>query len=941
MSRRGYIVWLWSLLVLLVACTSGSGDRHQQRSPTTHTSDHPDISLWATPRGGGGGTSGTSLENVSGDDFPKPATGGGPSPPSVGDTDGAGWSTRVPGGAPAAGDGQQLLAATPYGSFAAIEVGAQNQLRSFGRQLVAGTPQAVYQLSAGSALVLSTAFGADVDGAGWFEPDTSHLALLQVTAETEATALDSVEVPGRVLHSRLVDDALYVVSWEHTTGTTHLQGYDTASEQLRLVRERTNAEAGVISFSAQRAFVQSYRESTLQVLELGAGELQLGPLLETGERLHDAAFINEHEGYARVFSVDYDEQQRHVATFDLSAPGAPEVGRLDWDFPVGYAHTVRFDGGALHVGSFNRTGGTGRLDSLDLSNPTQPRLRASLDLTARVVRVVSFDDRLLVVLDREVEKERYALALVDVSRSPATVLDEVTLFSMPQGYASIAVFRDQNLVVARSAGASCPLHPNQVQLIEWANDELVLRGGLEVRSNLGSTHMVDDQLVLVTDNQAIGVSLDDWDEPSIGSNVRLVRNVLRSAVTEGALVSFAPDEWTGALEVSIGKVSGEGDTATVEVQDMLAPSGAVCSDGVARAELFASEGRAYATYAGSSEQALAIFDTHKGALLARHGLDVARFRWSAQTSYEKRAWAHAGVVPSGVGTVVDGQTLLFLQDDHAGRSWVEVRGAANAQELSSGSVDLPTATGVSGLHAVGGRLFTSHFEELSGEPGRVRFYLDELDANSPEAPMLRGTNIAGSLIGVDTSSGKLLTLDYQRREAAVGAEECASKSPFAVFDPVEAPGKCRWLAYSVRLSRLEADRAVLEDSWELAGDEYPRELALGDGVLFALLRDEPEGTPELAVLSGFDDGRIEVATVALDARAATAQQNREFLVAKGALALVIGADRRTLHVVDTSTGTPKVASRTTLEATVSHVAFSENQALLSLGYRGVSVMSLP
>lgn len=280
------------------------------------------------------------------------------------------------------------------------------------------------------------------------------------------------------------------------------------------------------------------------------------------------------------------------------------------------------------------------------------------------------------------------------------------------------------------------------------------------------------------------------------------------------------------------------------------------------------------------------------------------------------------------------------------------------------TVPLPSNAEYSGLIVSGDEILTSHFERRDSASTRGRFYLDRVDISDPGAPVaLAKVNVPGVLVSYDARAGRALTSQQIRLPAGqLTAAACYGRFALAEWtsdEGADAPnlpglpmpnteGDCVGYLQRLQLVRLDGDRATLEDTYALPESQQVSVFSAGDGALFALLANanyfdpfvpQPDSwSRELLVLSGFEQGQLDVAPITVDYKDTRGNDvyNAPNLFAVGKRALFLRLDE--VAILDaTDVLHPSVQELVPVigESTVN---VYEQHALLSAGDLGVQVI---
>jgi hypothetical protein len=275
--------------------------------------------------------------------------------------------------------------------------------------------------------------------------------------------------------------------------------------------------------------------------------------------------------------------------------------------------------------------------------------------------------------------------------------------------------------------------------------------------------------------------------------------------------------------------------------------------------------------------------------------------------------------------------------------------------------------GFSGLLVSGTVVATSHHEPSPAGEGRVRYYLDRVDAADPANPeLLPSVNIPGSLVTYDAASQHAVTADYQRVSIPeLTARLCYERYAANWLPPNSGAvdyettvGTCVVTQQILRLVAIQGEQARILDSYTLPLGELVTTTALGDDRLFISVGRpnyfygigvgvsdvgfsspsfQSDTTP-LIVLSGIRSGSWGIARLELPAG-----DNWGYvpLVASGHSAAISTGFRGKLAVVDASDPLqPRLVREVELSGYVQDLDVIGNTAVASLGYDGVQAISL-
>lgn len=953
-------------------------------------SDNPDLNRPSNPNGGSG-TGGTSSGGAGG--------GGGSGGGGGGDAERAIEEADI-----IQLQDDRLYALSRYGGLSVIDVAQRDRLDLLGRFKTDAQPFEMY-LRGSVVFGLFNEYTSYVETAdSWQWVSTSRLLTLDVSNPADIRVLSDQTLPGNISDSRVVGDVLYVVTHENgycygcdSHMRTAAVSYDISQpsnlrQAAQLFFDETQDEWGwatrSISVTDQRMYIggRDYNDgawgSKIEVVDISdpGGTMQRGVTLRAEGEIESRWQLDEHDGVLRVLSqpgVWSTSQPPVLQTFRVtSAQDIAPLARLPLVLPrPERLRSVRFDGDRGYAITFERTD---PLFTFDLSDAAAPLQMGELEIPGWVYHMEPRGDRVL-ALGFEPNNPEGALHVSIFDVSDLSQPKQLSRVNFGGSWANLAEDQDrihkafnllepQGLILVPYSGytfddsSRCGGYQSGVQLIDWSRDALVKRG---VAPSVGQSRRAfvhQDRLFTVSDDRVQTFDLSDRDQPAQTAKLALARRVSKLTQVGANLLRVGADWWTSSTEldvVPLSDASAPDALGSVEIESLSQGS---CGYGLQNAQLFSHGNIAYLVYddyadyySGESSMALAVVDAaapESPKLLFHQKLDTLQ------------AYGYGGysqVVATGQRVVQIGSTLALLRFEGGGDDASAGAQAAHVLlvDLSEPAapkttrVELPSAQGLTGLVRLGRSVYTSHFEPLAGDPGRVRFYVDRVDITDVSAPRLSKVNVPGSLLSVD-ASGKLITLSYARHSERVGSySECYERHNGVgqylrdqgdSINPYDGPGSCSWYTHSMQLLSVNAGQASVDTTRALADGQRPERVAMGDGVLFAQLDswwNSAGGsvTPKLQVLSGFAAGRLDLAQVAISAEPLS-YSYIDHLVASGKRAAFV-RNGQTLGVVDASDlAAPALTHEELLQSYPEDLLIDAGQIYLSLGYEGVETRPL-
>ncbi len=780
--------------------------------------------------------------------------------------------------------GSTLYALSRTGGLSIIDVSRPSALKLLGRYRTSFTPFEMY-VKDGVVFAMYTDWGQFELQAGtgdqWVWKQTSALLALDATDPAHITKIGAFDLPGEISDSRLVGDVLYAVSYQNgscwrcdTTPNTSVVSIDVSkpAEPVQvdaLSFEDESPEYGwgkrSITVTTDRIYVAGPEygaaqpeNSTIQVVDISdpGGALVEGAQVSVRGQITSRWQMDEYEGTLRVISQPWqwwgDSTPPVVETFSVtSSQKITPLAKLPMVLPMReQLRSVRFDGPRGYAVTAVQTD---PLFTIDLSNPAAPKQLGELEMPGFLYHMEPRGDRLLALgYDQGNAAGAITVSLFDVSDfAKPTMIERVnfggTWGQLPEDQDRIhKVFKidpENQLILVPFAGYQstddaswCGRPLNGVQLIDFAGDDLTLRG---MTSSLGQARrafIASDKLFTVADQEVVAFDIADRDAPVQLSGVPLALNVSLTLPTGDNLVRLRQDWYSMDMRLEVVAAS---------TPDAMIPSTTFNLTDYLRAE----HGLSSCSYWYPNNEPLMAVGDDVWAIINDYG------EWSGGSA--KTRTLLVGFSPStgevtgslalpfvagywgwgNTSRVVKGDVVMLMQEgwDQSGskRSLAAVDLANPKQPRLAYSVDLPANDyyGATGLLESGDEVITSYAETVAGKEGVVRHYALRLDVSEPLRPRIVGSyNVPGYVVDFDAATQTAVTLDHQPVDVAGSSwDDCNVKLPRSWFD--DAAKLCR--GYSARLHRMSLAKAQARVLQTLRNDELawstPRR---GDGRLF-------------------------------------------------------------------------------------------------------------
>ncbi len=615
--------------------------------------------------------------------------------------------------------GDKLYALSQYGGLAIVDVSNPDDLKMLGRWRVAGMPFEMYLRDGVVYAMYSSFYHLEWDDAAksaqWVT--SSRVVALDVGNPASIQQLATFDIPGEVSDSRMVGDAMYVVSYESnycwscsSEPRTTVTSLAVANpNDIHKVDQLAYADGGYswgrrsISVTQDRIYVAGPEwyddsngthtdHSTIQVVDITdpGGDLVPGASVAVSGQIESRWQMDEYEGVLRVISQPGSwwsgDGAPVVETFQVvtSQQLAP-LGQLTMTIPAGERlQSVRFDGFRGYAVTFVQTD---PLFTLDLSDPATPKQLGELHMPGFLYHMEPRGNR-MIALGRDDGNDAGGLtvSVFDVADiNNPTMLSRVNFGSewgwLPEDqdriHKAFRIFDSDNLIVVPFAGSSydsnsCYSYASGVQLIDLFGDQLTARGVVPQHGQARRAIPHNGRLLTVSDDRVASFDIADRDHPKQKSSLAFVHKAYQSKVVGQAVAQISSDWWTDRSTLVISPLADPDrghPLAEVDLQPLLKKSGDKCDyyygNGFYDARLFAngtklymvwSEGYSY-YYDGQNEQpktAVAVFELADPYHPVLEGLARLDVPMGWSWYYDDYAWGYGW----GSGPVSAGKSVV-------------------------------------------------------------------------------------------------------------------------------------------------------------------------------------------------------------------------------------------------------------------------------------------
>lgn len=851
-------IWLWAVPLGLAAagCAGGDGDAGEAAGQD-FVADNP-----AGNAGNGGEDGG---ENATGGD-----TGaGGEEPP----TDGGGDGGREIAEADIIHvEGDRLYALSQYSGLAVIDVRDPSTLPVLGRFRANAMPFEMY-VEGDQVFVMFSDFGSyswDAEAGQYVWRTSSRLMALDASDPENIQVRGDFEIGGSIQDSRRVGDVLYLVTYENgdcwgcqadiNTRITSLDVSDPTEvqvvDEMRFV-EPQDPEGGFwgwgarhVASTAERLYVAGVDygaevpRSTVNVVDISdpGGVMTAGAAFEVAGAIENRWQMDEHEGVLRVVSQPGQWGSTHPPVVETFAVAAADdvvpLGQLEMVLPRPEdLRSVRFDGERGYVITFEQTD---PLFTLDLSDPAAPLQVGELEIPGWVTHMEPRGDRVL-GLGHDPSNPEGALnvSLFDVSDfARPTLLSRVHFggdwgsFAEDQDrlHKAFTILDEQGLLLVPFSGWSYEdddacrgSYRSGIQLVDWADDALALRGVAEAHGRARRALVHREALLAVTDRSVESFDIGDRDAPNRLDALALSSSASSLAVEGDIAVRLSHDWWTdeSILEVTDRDALGEpeplGKLPLTPYLSAGEPDWACYEGGysIYASDLLLHRGFVYLLrpnwYAEQARGSLDVIDVRDPT--------APTYVRTVELPFEPRTgsyYGHLGGVAETAAVLWGDRLLMHRSTWNEGsldpsRAFIEVVDLSDpANPVHETTLSRGDAIAHGALQRFGDTVVSWSMIAASEDASKVRYYLERLELAADGAPVrLEPVNVPGAVVAYDEATERALTLTTELETIDAREDACWSHLLYAGGGWEDEPCQIahRQLA---RVQLLDAGAALLD-----------------------------------------------------------------------------------------------------------------------------------
>jgi len=714
----------------------------------------------------------------------------------------------------------------------------------------------------GRAYVMLNDFGRYVRDGGnpygkWVQ--SSEILAFDVTDPARIKDLTSYDVPGSIADSRIVGDALYLVTYENgycwhcsDAPATIVTSFDvTGGGSIAKVDQLVYKAADKsytswqrsVSATNERLYIagpewswtanQTDAKSVIQVVDIRdpKGHLVKGADVPVAGQINSRWQMEEYEGVLRVVSQfgngwwgPNGNNNPIVQTFTVaSAQSITPLGSTQLTLPKPESlRSVRFDGTRGYAITAERSD---PLFTIDLSNPSAPKQAGELEMPGWIFHMEPRGDRLVGFgYEDTTWNSRLAVSLFDVS--------DLT-------------------------------KPTMLKRVPFGNG-----WGMPRRAFLAN-----NRLLAISDRNVTSFDIASRDLPVKKNEIDLSNPAYRMVELPSHVASITNDWWSGEVMLSLTDKQQADDANAVgklSLAGLATPSAELCNGRSGWAAWYAARLTTHDHFIYVTVPVYTYTQSSRGGRVVVAAIDVANPQkpvlagktemvltersteygwygwygdgfWDGYGFYSYLGGVSGGLVGSGTGLVQLGTKLAYLELDHepyevyvpgstgssggsgttGGKRWatrihrkLHVVDMANpAAPVVHQPLELGDSLGSSPLHLASGKVLTSRWIPSDKTPGKVRFFVDRVDISGATPERLSSINTPGSLLAFDEPSSRMVTVDYAvTRKAAADYSDCYKTVGYRAFYDWQS-NECILVTRTFKLADVADTKVALKQSF--------------------------------------------------------------------------------------------------------------------------------
>jgi hypothetical protein len=778
-------------------------------------------------------------------------------------------------------EGDRLYALSSYSGLTVVDMTNPDDLQALGTWETDAEPFEMY-VEAGQAFVLFNDYGFwDYDEAldVWGYNTSSRLVALDAADPQNIQVEGEFTLPGRIQDSRRVGDVLYVVTmqdgycWdcptEQQTVVTSLDISNPAQpaivDQLAFTSEGPNwdwqrsvASTSERMYVAARTWEWEGLGSYIDVIDISAGDgtLVAGAQVPVTGSVFSRWQMDEYEGTLRVISQLAWEENPVIETFTIeSSQSIVPLGNGSLTLPTPESlRSVRFDGVRAYAITAEQTD---PLFTIDLSDPAAPHQKGELEIPGWVYHMETRGDRVLALgFDPSHPDGSINVSLFDVSVFDQPVLrrrvhfgGDWASFAEDQNriHKAFSILDDEQMILVPHTGWEYDEldyecygnYHSGVQIIDWLDDDLTLRGLVPARGNARRAFTHRERIVTLSDVELATFDYADRDAPAPRDDLSIAVHVDKLVRAGDVWVRMARDWYTNEEKIEI--VSADDPDSPEPLGTIELGSNDTCEYTYVE-DLFAVGNHVFVVenvngyddqdnYT-SSTRVLSIDISVPSAPVLLHTLEVPG----------TRGWGTGNLGSVSMQSdwlVQQGDHLVFLMQDEyqAADPHVVVVDLSNPAELQvSATLDRPDGETQGELSIMSDTVVSWHTEPVANQPGKVRFYFDRLGLDGE--PSWSSVNVPGVIVAWNEELGRAYTVDFHVTEVNLNADACYNHPKFWQFIYAENNnnnqlGVCQLIDQTLEQLAVQGGGAMLLRSIDIEGELGLEQLYASNSRIFA------------------------------------------------------------------------------------------------------------
>ena len=784
-----------------------------------------------------------------------------------------------------------LYAISASRGLAVVDISDPANMALLGRYAIYELPVEMY-VRDGVAVLMYDAVADDrydAEADAYYPREACPVLVLDVSNPAAISELSRLELSGRRYHnSRMVGNILYSVHFLYGAWNSDIEvpGIVVSSINLTVPGAPALADELVINETVDEAVMLATEErlyisgpvhnsniffqltdySRVYTVDISSadGTLSRGADIRLAGQLERRGQMDVQGDVLRTVSHDVrNEQSPAVETFRVNSDNTvTQLGSLALSLPKDMAiKSARFDGERLYVQGK-------KLITVDMSDPEAPVENAAIDVSGNIVdTVIPRGEKLFILGYGNDETPGVTVSMFDVADLSSPSLKDTVSFGGPWAGIKTATGRihrameisdDNGLILVpfaawgRSETGYRKDFYSGVQLIDFDDEQLSLRGMAPHNGTAKKTFLHDDVLYAVSDDRVESFNFEERDAPVALSSVTVARS-MHAAVQAGDYIaaltsnrtvsafslslfpSDAPD-----IDVPLSSVT----LADIQPEDVFPYYYWYSFESIA-VRLFYNDGFVYllwhepgyyVTEDGETFQeratGVAVVDISEPTAPRVRGkrLFALAFPNDKKHTSEKAVWPGSNFVQFGAQVYLQssaGFHDMFQNSELAGIDF------SDPDDPIAVNVPQRTFENQRGSMIAGeGEIIFTHSEEVPDDETRLKFFMDRLDVSDPSKPKwLPKINIPGSAVHYSKETSVLVTVDYTLSSWS-GAEhsECAKNA--GLYH--QGDGRCIRVENALVLSHVIDGAAVVQDAYAIEGPGIATIEVTGEAIFASL-----------------------------------------------------------------------------------------------------------